>query len=65
MPQKTLVDNYRIGTFYVPVFPPLGITIPGSISLSLKADLVLSMDLDKAIDFKLSYSTSYSIFPTK
>jgi hypothetical protein len=59
-PQKKLVDNYGIYNFAVPVFPPLGIIIPGSISISLKADLVLSMDLEKAIDFKLSYSKRFA-----
>lgn len=55
-PEITLVDNYKIATFLVPVYPPFGIEIPGTLSLSLKANLALTMYLEKAIDFKLSYS---------
>ena len=55
-PSKTLIDNLKIATFMVPVFPPFGIQIPGTVSISLEADLALTMFLEKAIDFKLSYS---------
>ena len=64
-PQKKLVDNYVIYNFVVPVYPPLFISIPGSISISLKADLVLSMndmtmnvDLEKPL--KLTYSKHFA-----
>ena len=55
-PTRTLVNNLKITSFAVPVFPPLGIIIFGTISFSLKADLVLNVDLEKEINFRLAYS---------
>ena len=53
-PEKVLIDNYRIARFSVPVFP--GIVIPGSVDISLKADLALNLALEKAIDINMYYS---------
>lgn len=53
--EKNLIDNYRIARFVVPL-GILGIVIPGSISVSLKSALELNVELEKEIDFELSYS---------
>ena len=53
-PEKTLVDNYVIMNFAIPII--LGIAIPGRVTASLKANLGLGMDLEKPIDVDLYYS---------
>jgi hypothetical protein len=53
--EQTLINDKRIAKFSVPI-GIFGISIPGSVHVTLKSALELNIELEKNVDFLLSYS---------